>query len=55
MKRAFTLIEILVVIAIVALLAAIIFNNVTSNRIYPTNKKFERIRNKISFFPQYKK
>lgn len=40
---------------LILLLAAIIFNNVTSNRIYPTNKKFERIRNKISFFPQYKK
>ncbi len=40
---------------LILLLAAIIFNNVTSNRIYPTNKKFLKLRNKIPFFPQYSK
>lgn len=34
---------------------AIIFNNMTSNRMYPVNKKFEILRNKISFFPNYLK
>ena len=35
------------------LLVAIIFNNMTSNRIYPVNKKFENIRNRILIFPKY--
>lgn len=38
---------------LILLLAAIIFNNVTSNRIYPTNKKFVKLRNKIPLFPKY--
>lgn len=33
---------------------AIIFNNITSRRKYPTYKKFERIRKNIPFFPKYK-
>lgn len=40
---------------LILLLAAVIFNNVTSNRIYPTNKKFVKLRNKIPFFPPYSK
>jgi CBS-domain-containing membrane protein len=35
------------------LLVAIIFNNMTSNRIYPVNKKFIITRKKIPFFPKY--
>lgn len=35
------------------LLVAIIFNDMTSNRIYPVNKKFENIRNRILIFPKY--
>lgn len=40
---------------LILLFAAVIFNNVTSNRIYPTNKKFLKLRNKIPLFPQYSK
>jgi CBS domain-containing membrane protein len=38
---------------LILLLVAIIFNNMTSNRIYPVNKKFENIRNQILIFPKY--
>lgn len=41
--------------ALILLLVAVVFNNVTSNRIYPTHKNFEGIRMKIPFFPQYNK
>lgn len=40
---------------LILLFVAIIFNNMTSNRIYPVNKKFEVIRNKIFLFPNYSK
>ncbi|MGL2966221.1 HPP family protein [Flavobacterium sp. XGLA_31] len=35
------------------LLVALFFNNITSNRQYPVNKKFSEIRKKIPFFPKY--
>lgn len=38
---------------LILLIVAIIFNNITSNRIYPVNKKFENIRNRILIFPNY--
>ena len=38
---------------LILLLVAIIFNNMTSNRIYPVNKKFIITRKKIPFFPKY--
>lgn len=34
--------------AIILLIVALIFNNMTSNRHYPTNKKFTRFKNRIS-------
>lgn len=40
---------------LILLFVAIIFNNMTSNRIYPVNKKFEIIRNRIFIFPKYLK
>lgn len=40
---------------LILLLVAIIFNNMTSNRIYPVNKKFVITRNKLPFFPKYVK
>lgn len=40
---------------LILLLVAIIFNNMTSNRIYPVNKKFENVRNQILIFPKYLK
>lgn len=39
---------------LILLFVAIIFNNMTSNRIYPANKKFIATRNKMHFFPKYK-
>lgn len=39
--------------AIILLVVALFFNNITSKRKYPTNKKFDKIRNKIPFFPDY--
>ena len=41
--------------AIILLVTALFFNNVTSNRQYPTSKKFDEIRKKIPFFPRYVK
>lgn len=40
---------------LILLLVVIIFNNMTSNRIYPANKKFENIRDQILIFPKYLK
>ena len=40
---------------LILLLVVIIFNNMTSNRIYPVNKKFENVRNQILIFPKYLK
>ena len=40
---------------LILLLVAIVFNNMTSNRIYPVNKKFVITRNKLLFFPKYVK
>lgn len=39
---------------LILLLVALFFNNSTSDRQYPTYKKFSRIRKKIPFFPKYK-
>ena len=41
--------------ALILLIVALFFNNITSNRQYPTTKKFERIRKRIPFFPKYVK
>ena len=41
--------------SLILLFVALIFNNVTSHRKYPTHKKFEKIRNRIPFFPTYLK
>lgn len=41
--------------AMILLIIALFFNNVTSNRQYPTSKKFDEIRKKIPFFPRYVK
>ncbi len=41
--------------SLILLFVALIFNNVTSHRKYPTNKKFDKIRNWIPFFPKYLK
>lgn len=41
--------------SLILLFVALIFNNVTSHRKYPTNKKFDKIRNQIPFFPKYQK
>lgn len=41
--------------AMILLVVALFFNNVTSKRIYPSTKKFEVIRKKIPFFPNYTK
>lgn len=38
---------------LILLFVAIIFNNMTRNRIYPVSKKFENIRNQIMIFPNY--
>ncbi|MBA4134067.1 MAG: HPP family protein [Flavobacterium sp.] len=38
---------------LILLFAALFFNNITSNRRYPTDKHFNAIRNKIPFFPSY--
>lgn len=37
----------------ILLLVALFFNNVTSNRQYPTGKKFSELRKRIPFFPKY--
>lgn len=39
---------------LILLLVALFFNNITSNRQYPTYKKFSRIRKQVPFFPKYK-
>jgi CBS-domain-containing membrane protein len=38
---------------LILLIVALFFNNITSNRQYPINKKFTEIRKKIPFFPKY--
>lgn len=38
---------------IILLIVALFFNNITSNRKYPTNRHFNKIRNKVPFFPSY--
>jgi len=40
--------------AIILLVVALFFNNITANRKYPTHKKFGAIRKPIPFFPKYK-
>lgn len=39
--------------SLILLFVALFFNNITSNRQYPINKKFTEIRKKIPFFPKY--
>jgi CBS domain-containing membrane protein len=39
--------------SLLLLIVALLFNNVTSNRQYPINKKFTEIRKRIPFFPKY--
>ena len=41
--------------SLILLIVALFFNNVTSNRIYPTHKKFVKTRDRIPFFPKYLK
>lgn len=41
--------------AIILLIVALLFNNVTSKRKYPSSKKFDEVRRRIPFFPEYKK
>lgn len=41
--------------AIILLIVALLFNNVTSKRKYPVNKEFDEVRRRIPFFPAYKK
>lgn len=41
--------------SLILLFVALIFNNVTSHRKYPNHKKFDKIRNRIPFFPKYLK
>jgi CBS domain-containing membrane protein len=41
--------------SLILLFIAIIFNNITSNRQYPTHKKFGIIRKRVFFFPDYKR
>lgn len=38
---------------LILLFVAIIFNNITSKRKYPTHKKFELIRKRVPIFPKY--
>lgn len=40
--------------SLILLFVALFFNNVTSNRQYPVNKRFSEFRKKIPFFPKYK-
>jgi CBS domain-containing membrane protein len=39
--------------SLILLFVALFFNNITSNRQYPVNKKFSELRKKIPFFPKY--
>jgi CBS domain-containing membrane protein len=39
--------------SLILLVAALFFNNITSNRQYPVNKKFSELRKRIPFFPKY--
>lgn len=39
--------------SMILLLVALFFNNVTSNRQYPMNRKFSELRKRIPFFPKY--
>lgn len=39
--------------ALLLLIVALFFNNITSNRQYPNNKWFAKLRTKIPFFPKY--
>ena len=41
--------------AIILLFVALVFNNVTSKRKYPASKKFDIIRRRIPFLPEYTK
>jgi len=41
--------------ALILLIVALFFNNITANRKYPTHKKFGVIRKRIPFFPKYLK
>ncbi|MES2748370.1 MAG: HPP family protein [Bacteroidota bacterium] len=41
--------------ALILLIVALFFNNVTSKRIYPNSKKFTAFRKNIPFFPTYLK
>jgi CBS domain-containing membrane protein len=41
--------------SLILIFIAIIFNNITSNRQYPTHKKFGIIRKRVFFFPDYKR
>jgi CBS domain-containing membrane protein len=40
--------------SLILLLVALFFNNITTNRQYPTGKRFSEMRQKIPFFPKYK-
>lgn len=39
--------------ALILLVVALFFNNVTPKRKYPSSKKFDKIRQKIPFFPKF--
>ncbi len=39
--------------ALILLGTALFFNNITSNRQYPTGKRFAQFRTKVPFFPKY--
>lgn len=41
--------------SLILLIIAVIFNNSTSNRLYPIHKRFGVIRSRIPFFPDYLK
>ncbi len=39
--------------SLILLIVALFFNNITSNRQYPTGKRFAEFRTKVPFFPKY--
>ncbi len=39
--------------SLILLIVALFFNNITSNRQYPTSKRFTKWRTRIPFFPKY--
>lgn len=41
--------------SLILLGVALLFNNITPNRKYPNSRKFDSIRDKIPFFPKYRK